>query len=135
MSRNVKVAATAVVGLVATGAAVMLAQGSLTLQEFVALVASAGFLGTLASVLLTLIRIAFPVIDEEYAMISSVLLAAVVSALARAILPFLDKLPAAVNDYWPIIVWLAQQVWFSLTKTSKFNGIARRRALGPTSPS
>lgn len=112
---NRRVAATAgAMGLIAVAAATQ--ANMLSLPEFVAFIAGASSLGVVSSILLTLIRLLVPKIDADIAMLSSFFVAVLFSVIARAIMPFVTELPPGVGEYWPAVVWLAQQVWYYLTK-------------------
>ena len=88
-------------------------------MSFVDLISWLGTTGSLtivASVLLSLIKLALPNVKDRVAFILSVAFAAIISAASIAIKPYLVALPAWVETVWPIIVWLAGKLWYELTK-------------------
>ena len=87
-----------------------------------------GGIGAISSYVFTLIRLVFPVLDEELAQFASIGLAVLVGLLARFLLPYASAAPEWVDTYLPYLVYLAQQVWFLLNKdTPKY---IKARALG-----
>lgn len=88
--------------------------------EFVLWLGSSAALSVVSSLLLTVIRKFFPQIVEKWAIVASVLLAALASVAAMLLQPYLGALPAWVEQFWPFVVWIVQQLWYEL----------RGRALG-----
>ncbi len=88
----------------------------MSFAEWVLWLGTSAALGVISSVILTVIKKAFPAVQDKVAVIASVLLAAVVSAVAVLAAPYLDQLPPAVETFWPMIVWVAGQVWYEVTK-------------------
>ena len=87
-----------------------------TFVEWVKWVASAGALGVISSFLVEFVKFVKPQIEDRVAVAVSILVAALCSGLALYTIPFLDGIPYQVELYWPIIVWAAQQLWFTLVK-------------------
>lgn len=84
--------------------------------EFIAWLCSSAALGVISSVVLTVIKKVFPSVADNVAKYASGILAAVVSAVALWLAPQLGQVPAWVSTVWPIIVWLAGQIWYEITK-------------------
>ena len=76
----------------------------------------AGAMGAITSYVFTLIRIVFPVIDEEVAQYSSLGIAVLIGVAAKALLPYAPTAPAWINEYLPFLVYLGQQAWYLLNK-------------------
>ena len=91
-------------------------QGDLSLVGILTLLAAVGTIGAVTSHAFTLIRILFPVIDEEIAQFVSLGLAVVVGLLARFLLPYAPTAPEWVNTYLPYLVYICQQIYFLLNK-------------------
>ena len=114
-TRKTKIAvAASVLFLTSTGA--LAVAGDQSIKQFFVMLASAGGLGIVSSVALTLIKLVFVGLENEYAVLGSVFAATVISMLARAALPFVENIPIEVALYWPPLVWLAQQIWYVVTK-------------------
>ena len=88
----------------------------MTFGEFVLWLGTSAALGVVSSVLLTLVKWAIPSVTDNIAKIASGLLAGLVCGLAVLVKPYLANLPAWVEVYWPIVVWVAGQIWYILTK-------------------
>ena len=113
--RNLKLAGVTAV-MFAAGMGTVAVRNTLDIGDFFRLLASVGGMGIVSSVLLTLIRVLIPSINNEYASLASIFMAVVISMSAQAVLPFVDNITAAVGQYWPMVVWLAQQLWYFLVK-------------------
>ncbi|OQC54968.1 MAG: hypothetical protein BWX54_02090 [Verrucomicrobia bacterium ADurb.Bin018] len=81
--------------------------------EFVLYLGGGAALGAVSSVLLQGIKRLFPAVKDDVAKIVSVVLAGLIAGLAVAAKPYLSQLPAWVETAWPIVVWLASQIWYS----------------------
>jgi len=88
----------------------------MTFAEWVLWLTTSAALGVVSSWILTAIKLAFPAVKDTVAKIASGLLAAVVCGLAIQVVPYLGQVPAWVEQFWPIIVWAASQIWYELTK-------------------
>lgn len=82
--------------------------------EFVLWLGSSAALSVVSSLLLTVIRKALPQIEEKRAVVASVLLAALASLAAMALKPYLGYLPPWVEQIWPFVVWIVQQLWYEV---------------------
>ena len=102
--------------------------GDYTITAILAMLAAIGTIGAVTSHVFTLLRILFPVIDEEIAQFVSLGLAVVVGLLARFLLPYAPMAPEWVSTYLPYLVYICQQIYFLLNKdTPKY---IEARALG-----
>ena len=88
----------------------------MSFAEWLVWLGSAGALGVISSVVLTVIKLIFPALRDVYAKIASGVIAAIVSALALLLVPFLPQMPLWVEQFWPIVVWAVSQIWYELTK-------------------
>ena len=98
------------------------------LLEILTILAAVGSIGAVSSYAFTLIRVVFPVIDEEIAQFASLGLALVVGLAARMALPYVPSAPAWVNTYLPYLVYIAEQIWYLIQKDSP--KYVEARALG-----
>jgi len=102
--------------------------GDMSLVGILTLLAAVGTIGAVTSHVFTLIRIVFPVLDEELAQFASLGLAVVVGLLARFLLPYAAEAPAWVDQYLPYLIYLAEQIYFLLNKDTP--AFVEARALG-----
>ena len=86
-----------------------------TFGEFVKYLAGAAALGVVASSFVSLLKVALN-IEGTKAKIISVIAAAVVNVVANLFMPYLDRLPPQIAQFWPVAVWIASQIWYELTK-------------------
>jgi len=91
------------------------------LAEFLAYLAAAGALGAVSSIVLQLIRRLWPALDEVYAFLASMIAAIAISVAANLLLPVLPSFPPEVKQFWPIVVWAAQQIWFYLMNKAQIS--------------
>jgi len=84
----------------------------MSFAEFVLWLGSSAALSVVSSLLLTIIRKVFPQIVEKWAIVASVLLAALASIAAMLLKPYLGVLPPFVEQLWPFVVWIVQQLWY-----------------------
>jgi len=96
------------------------------LGEFIAYLATAGALGVVSSVILQLIKRLFPALAEVYAFAASMIAAVVISVAANLLLPMLPSFPPELEQFWPIVVWAAQQIWFYLMEQKPLIAIYRK---------
>ncbi len=88
----------------------------MTFSAFIVFLASAGALGGIASVALQIVKAVFPAVQDKSAKIASVIVATLVAIGATLALPFLGQMPPAVEQFFPLVCWLASQIWFEIIK-------------------
>ena len=84
--------------------------------EFLLWLSTSAAWGAVSSICLTVIKLIWPGVEDKLAVILSFLLAALASVAAILIQPYLGQFPSWWNTLWPIIVWVAGQIWYELTK-------------------
>ncbi len=91
----------------------------MSVSEFLAWLAAPAALGIVSSWAVTAIKLFWPRIADRWAVVASIVVAAVLSVGATVFLPYVSKLPPGLVAYWPIVVWAASQLWWQLTKIRK----------------
>jgi hypothetical protein len=80
--------------------------------EFVKWLGGTAALGAVSAFALQAIKALFPSVKDNMAKIASVVFAALASIVAQLALPVIPQLPAEIEQFWPVIVWLwSQIVW------------------------
>lgn len=100
----------------------------MSFADLVKYLGSAAALAAVSSILLQLLRKAWPKVDENIAFVLSILFAAGISIGAKATIPYLSKLPPEVEDAWPVVVWALQQVWWRLFHTANISIYRTKKA-------
>lgn len=88
----------------------------MTFEEFVRYIGTPAALGVVSSVVLTIIKKFAPQVQEFLAFGLSLIVAALAYIVAAWAVPLLPQLPAQFELYWPAVVFLAQQLWYWITK-------------------
>lgn len=88
----------------------------MSFSEFVAWLAAPAVLGIVSSWAVTAIKLFWPQIADRWAVMASIIVAAVLSVGATVFLPYVGKIPPEIAAYWPVAVWAASQLWWQLTK-------------------
>lgn len=78
--------------------------------EFVKWLAGTAALGAVSAFALQAIKALWPAVKDDMAKIASVVFAALASVAAQLLLPVVPQLPAEIEQFWPVIVWLWSQV-------------------------
>ena len=102
----------------------------MSFADFVKYLGSAAALAAVSSILLQLLRKVRPAVDENIAFVLSILFAAVIAIGAKMAIPYLGELPPEIENFWPVIVWAIQQVWWRIFHTANFS-IYRKANKGP----
>ncbi len=87
----------------------------MSFSEFLAWLAAPAVLGVLSSWAVTAIKLFWPQIADRWAVVASIVVAALLSVGATVFLPYASRLPPELVAYSPIVVWAASQVWWQLT--------------------
>ena len=87
--------------------------------DFVKWLATSAALGITSTAIMQVIKAIWPRVKDKAAAIASVIVAALIAAGAIAALPYLGEVPAWVETYWPIAIWLWSQLWYQTIKPAK----------------
>ncbi len=83
-------------------------------KSFLTWLVTPAALGIVSSVVLQLVKVAWPELEARWAFVASLVVAAAAAALASVVLPYMDQISPDILKFWYIIVWVAQQVWYNL---------------------
>ena len=101
--------------------------------EFLGWLAGGGLvLGVLASFLTQVIKKFRPSVTDKLAKYVSILVAVIVSIVAKFALPYIDQVPVEVIAMWPYVVYLFEQIifdWLHNTGTDGMGFFIWRRAV------
>lgn len=83
-----------------------------TLPEFIVFLGSSAGLAATSSVLLQVLKLYAPSLQNNAARAASAVAAFVVCLGANTMIPYIPNIPEPFLQYWWIVVWLVGQIWF-----------------------
>ncbi len=79
--------------------------------DWVKMLAALGSLGAIAAAITNIVKVLFGVEGWQIKVLSA-LLAAAINVVATLAIPYLGRLPPIVEQFWPVLVWIAGQIWY-----------------------
>lgn len=83
----------------------------MTFADWVKMLAAVGSLGAIAAAITAIVKRAFGFEGVQIRLLSA-LLAAIINVLATLAVPYLGQLPPVIEQFWPVLVWIAGQIWY-----------------------
>lgn len=87
-----------------------------SLPEFIMFLASSVGLAATSSVLLQVLKLYVPTLQNNVARAASAVAAFLVCLAANVMVPYIPNIPAPFLQYWWLVVWLVGQIWFGFAK-------------------
>lgn len=83
----------------------------MSFADWVAMLAAVTSLGAVAAWITAIVKRLFGIEGVQIRLLSAAL-AAIINVLATMAIPYLARMPPIVEQFWPVLVWIAGQIWY-----------------------
>ncbi len=83
----------------------------MSFSDWVLMLAAVGSLGAITSWITAIVKRLFGIEGVQIRLLSASL-AVIINIVATLAIPYLGRLPPAILQFWPQLVWICSQIWY-----------------------